>query len=156
IVVANPARPERGRIRVGDEAGLVWETGRRGADRTDPALSPARSSPCWLKTSRTATSSAVSWPGSADAAGPPDSRRNPFMTGRTGTRSREGGARLAPGGTGAVAGPAAPVLTRRPRKSAAPVPVPLTVDRGPTMARHWPVRDYLELGALPGAVPCAR
>ena len=78
------------------------------------------------------------------------------MTGKTGTRSREGGARLAPGGTGAVAGPAAPVLTRRPRKSAAPVPVPLTVDRGPTMARHWPVRDYLELGALPGAVPCAR
>lgn len=24
------------------------------------------------------------------------------------------------------------------------------------MARHWPVRDYLELGALAGAVPCAR
>lgn len=36
IVVANPARPERGRIRVGDEAGLVWETGRSGAHRTDP------------------------------------------------------------------------------------------------------------------------
>jgi len=36
IVVANPARPERGRIRVGDEAGLVWETGCCGADRTDP------------------------------------------------------------------------------------------------------------------------
>jgi hypothetical protein len=36
IVVTNPARPERGRIRVGDEAGLVWETGRCGTDRTDP------------------------------------------------------------------------------------------------------------------------
>lgn len=24
------------------------------------------------------------------------------------------------------------------------------------MAGHWPVRDFLELGALPGAVPCAR
>jgi anti-sigma regulatory factor (Ser/Thr protein kinase) len=24
------------------------------------------------------------------------------------------------------------------------------------MAGHWPVRDYLELGALPGAVPSAR
>jgi hypothetical protein len=36
VVVVNPARPERGRIRVGDEAGLVWEIGRGGADRTDP------------------------------------------------------------------------------------------------------------------------
>ncbi|HEY2577187.1 MAG TPA: ATP-binding protein [Streptosporangiaceae bacterium] len=24
------------------------------------------------------------------------------------------------------------------------------------MERHWPMRDYLELGALPGAVPSAR
>jgi hypothetical protein len=36
VVVVNPARPERGRIRVGDEAGLVWETDRGGADRTGP------------------------------------------------------------------------------------------------------------------------
>lgn len=24
------------------------------------------------------------------------------------------------------------------------------------MTGHWPLRDFLELGALPGAVPCAR
>jgi hypothetical protein len=36
------------------------------------------------------------------------------------------------------------------------VPVPPGQDRGTDMAGHWPVRDYLELGALPGAVPCAR
>ena len=24
------------------------------------------------------------------------------------------------------------------------------------MAHEWPLRDFLELGALPGAVPCAR
>jgi anti-sigma regulatory factor (Ser/Thr protein kinase) len=26
----------------------------------------------------------------------------------------------------------------------------------PSTASRWPLRDYLELGALPGAVPCAR
>lgn len=35
-------------------------------------------------------------------------------------------------------------------------PVPPTVDRGTHMARQWPLRDFLELGALPGAVPSAR
>jgi hypothetical protein len=35
IVVTNLARPERGQVRVDDEAGLVWETGRYGA-RNDP------------------------------------------------------------------------------------------------------------------------
>lgn len=34
--------------------------------------------------------------------------------------------------------------------------VPPIADGGPDVARPWPVRDYLELGALPGAVPCAR
>jgi anti-sigma regulatory factor (Ser/Thr protein kinase) len=45
---------------------------------------------------------------------------------------------------------------RIPGQSGAPVPVPLTQDRGTDMAGHWPVRDFLELGALPGAVPSAR
>jgi hypothetical protein len=36
------------------------------------------------------------------------------------------------------------------------VPVPPFADGGPDVARPWPVRDFLELGALPGAVPCAR
>ena len=72
-------------------------------------------------------------------------------------RSRGGGARPArQGGTGTVSGTVAPGLTRSPGQSVAPVPVPPTQDRETDMAREWPVRDYLELGALPGAVPSAR
>jgi anti-sigma regulatory factor (Ser/Thr protein kinase) len=82
------------------------------------------------------------------------------MTGRTGTRSaprsRGGGARLAPGGTGAVSGTAAPGLARSPGQSRAPAPVPPIQNRGTDMAGQWPIRDFLELGALPGAVPSAR
>ena len=82
------------------------------------------------------------------------------MTGRTGTRSaprsRGGGARLALGGTGAVSGTAAPGFVRSPGQSRAPVPVPPTQNRGTDMAGQWPIRDFLELGALEGAVPSAR
>jgi anti-sigma regulatory factor (Ser/Thr protein kinase) len=81
------------------------------------------------------------------------------MTGRTSTHSPPrsgGGACSGRGGTGTVSGAAAPVLTRGPRQSRAPVPVPPTADGGTSMERHWPMRDYLELGALPGAVPSAR
>ena len=78
------------------------------------------------------------------------------MTGKTSTRSAprsRGGGAHAPGGTGTASGTAAPGFARRTR---APVPVPPTTDRGTDMARQWPVRDFLELGALEGAVPCAR
>ena len=82
------------------------------------------------------------------------------MTGRTSTRSapwsRGGGARAASGGTGTVSGSAAPVFMRGPGQSRVPVPVPPTHDRGTDMTGKWPVRDFLELGALPGAVPSAR
>jgi anti-sigma regulatory factor (Ser/Thr protein kinase) len=82
------------------------------------------------------------------------------MTGRTSTRSasrsRGGGARLAQGGAGTVPGAAAPVLMRRPGQSDAPVPAPPTHDGGMGLAGHWPARDFLELGALPGAAPSAR
>lgn len=37
----------------------------------------------------------------------------------------------------------------------APV-LPARHDRGPTMADAWPLSSFLELGAFPGAVPCAR
>ena len=81
------------------------------------------------------------------------------MTGRTSTPaapwSRGSGAGPALGGTGAVSGSAAPAV-RRPGQSKAPVPVLPTQKWGTDMAGHWPVRDYLELGALPGAVPSAR
>jgi anti-sigma regulatory factor (Ser/Thr protein kinase) len=45
---------------------------------------------------------------------------------------------------------AAPGLTR------VPVPAPPIAGGGPDVARPWPLREFLELGALPGAVPCAR
>jgi hypothetical protein len=78
------------------------------------------------------------------------------MTGRTGTRgpSHDGCARPAQGGPGTVSGTAAPV--RSHRLSVAPVLVPPAQDRGMDMAAEWPVQDFLELGALPGAVPSAR
>ncbi len=38
----------------------------------------------------------------------------------------------------------------------APVPVPPLRHRGDWMTGAWQLRDYIELGALPGAVPCAR
>lgn len=80
------------------------------------------------------------------------------MTGRTGTRrpSHDGCARPAKGGAGTVTGTAAPGFTRSPRRSGALVPVPPAQDRGTDMAAGWPVQDFLELGALPGAVPSAR
>lgn len=82
------------------------------------------------------------------------------MTGRTSTRSaprsRGGVARPALGGTCTVSGSVAPGFMRRPGQGGAPVPVPPTHDRGTDMAGQWPVRDFLELGALPGAVPSAR
>jgi anti-sigma regulatory factor (Ser/Thr protein kinase) len=41
-------------------------------------------------------------------------------------------------------------------KMDAPVPIPPPRHRGNWMTGAWPLRDYIELGALPGAVPCAR
>ena len=78
------------------------------------------------------------------------------MTGRPSTRTptHDGCDRPAQGGTGTVAGTAAPVPS--PRLSGAPVPVPPAQDRETNMAAEWPVQDFLELGALPSAVPSAR
>ena len=78
------------------------------------------------------------------------------MTGRASTRTppHDGCARSAQGGTGTAGGTAAPV--RSPWLSGAPVLVPPAQDRGTDMAAGWPVQDFLELGALPGAVPSAR
>lgn len=82
------------------------------------------------------------------------------MTGSTSTRTaprpRGGGARTALGGTGTVNGTAAPVLMRSPSQSSAPVPVPPAQGWGMDMTAGWPAQDFLELGALPGAVPSAR
>lgn len=40
--------------------------------------------------------------------------------------------------------------------SLAPVPVPPPRPDGRSLAAGWPLRDFLELGPLPTAVPCAR
>ena len=65
-------------------------------------------------------------------------------------------ARAAGGGTGAVHGTVLPASVRSPRQSDAPVPVPPSGRKGKSMTGEWPLQDFLELGALPGAVPCAR
>lgn len=36
------------------------------------------------------------------------------------------------------------------------LPVPPPYSRHTTVTRRWPLADFLELGAFPGAVPCAR
>ena len=78
------------------------------------------------------------------------------MSGRTGAAPRRSPAERAhPAGGGAntVAGYA---MTWFCPQSAAPVPVPPSHHQGLSMADEWPLRSYLELGPLPGAVPCAR
>jgi anti-sigma regulatory factor (Ser/Thr protein kinase) len=72
------------------------------------------------------------------------------MTGRASTHAPSHDASARPackGGTGAAGALA------QPRSQGAPPPVPLTPD---SRMSDWPMRDFLELGALPGAVPCAR
>jgi anti-sigma regulatory factor (Ser/Thr protein kinase) len=56
-----------------------------------------------------------------------------------------------------TAGRAAPAIddTARQPASAARVP-PLADPQGSDVTGRWPLRNYLELGAMPGAVPCAR
>lgn len=69
-------------------------------------------------------------------------------------RPPAGASRAAGGGTGTVLriAPAG----RGPVKSRAPVPVLPPHPHGTAGADEWPLRDFLELGALSGAVPCAR
>jgi len=78
------------------------------------------------------------------------------MTGTTITTAAprsHAGAGATPGARSTGAG-AAPVLTGNSSQSKARASG--TVDRGPDMARQWPMRDFLELGALAGAAPSAR
>src|SRR5215470_1719996 len=81
------------------------------------------------------------------------------MTGTTTTAAAprsHAGAGAAPGARGAAHGAAAPVHTGNTSQSKDRARAPRTVDRGPDMARQWPMRDFLELGALPGAASSAR
>ena len=66
-----------------------------------------------------------------------------------------GTARTAGGGTSTAGGTAA-VPGRRPRRDSTAVMVTPPQREGMRMAGDWLLQDYLELGALPGAVPCAR
>ena len=61
-------------------------------------------------------------------------------------------ARAAGGG----AGTGYEVRARRPGITTIRVPVPPPHSRDTRMAREWPLRSFLELGAYEGAVPCAR
>ncbi len=46
--------------------------------------------------------------------------------------------------------------TVRPGESGASLLGPPSPQQGKNIAGGWPLRDFMELGALPGAVPCAR
>jgi len=81
------------------------------------------------------------------------------MTGTTTTTAAprpHASAGAAHGARGAAHGAAAPVHTGSSSQSKVRARAPRTVDRGPDMARQWPMRDFLELGALAGAAPSAR
>jgi anti-sigma regulatory factor (Ser/Thr protein kinase) len=80
------------------------------------------------------------------------------MSGRTGATSRHSDtarAHSAGGEAGTVSGTAF-AFVRGPGQSTAPAPVTHPHRQEMRVAGHWPLRTYLELGALPGAVPCAR
>jgi anti-sigma regulatory factor (Ser/Thr protein kinase) len=78
------------------------------------------------------------------------------MTGSTACtpRSPAGDARAARDGAGAAPGnvPA----PRGPGPGDAQPPTPPRPPQGPSPADDWPLQDFIELGPLPGAVPCAR
>jgi anti-sigma regulatory factor (Ser/Thr protein kinase) len=81
---------------------------------------------------------------------------SPMSGGTSGYAPRPptGASRAARGRADTVPGTAS--VGRGPVKSPAPVPVlPLHV-QPPVGADQWPLRDFLELGALPSAVSCAR
>lgn len=68
-----------------------------------------------------------------------------------GPASGAGHARHAGVGSGAGSGD----FPARPYLAAVRVP-PLADSQGTSLAEQWPLRSFLELGALPGAAPCAR
>jgi anti-sigma regulatory factor (Ser/Thr protein kinase) len=77
-------------------------------------------------------------------------------TARTGETPSYGWFRLREVGSAAdaVPGPWAAARPTRPRN--APLPVPPLHPRGARLVDRWPLRSFLELGAYPTAVPCAR
>ncbi len=82
------------------------------------------------------------------------------MSGRAGApaaqRPRCDRARPAEGGAGIVSQTAVRAAPRGLAQSLAPVPVLPSHTQGTTMTSEWPLRDAIEFGPLPGAVPCAR
>ena len=90
--------------------------------------------------------------------GEPGLRKGGFsMSGGTSgyaPRPTPGASRAAGGGTGTV--PETMPARRGPAKSRAPVPVLPPHAHAAARADQWPLRDFLELGALPRTVPGAR
>ena len=77
------------------------------------------------------------------------------MSGRTSPcppRIPVSGARIAEGRTRA----GSPLSVRRAAQRRTPVPLPPAWPGEMSLAAGWPLRDFIELGALPGAVPSAR
>lgn len=81
------------------------------------------------------------------------------MSGRTGAallRSSSGCAQAASSGTGTVPTVTSVLAGRGTGDGASRVPARSAHNQGTDMAQQWRRRSFLELGALPGAVPCAR
>jgi len=65
-------------------------------------------------------------------------------------------ARTAGGGASTIAGIGTAFTAPGPSEGAAPSPVPPLQLNEANVTSEWPLQDFLELGALAGAVPCAR
>ena len=80
------------------------------------------------------------------------------MTGRTSgyTPFPAGVARAAEGGPGAAHGMWLPPSAAHPVSSRAPAPSSPPRLPGDNLSHGWPLRDFIELGALDSSVPCAR
>jgi hypothetical protein len=72
------------------------------------------------------------------------------------TSSPAGAAHTADGRPGATRRRAPSPVRYGSADRGAPVPVPPSWQYGLADIGPWPLQDFLELGALPGAVPCAR
>lgn len=79
------------------------------------------------------------------------------MTGSpSGQRVLEEAARATGGGITTVLGSGVPAPGRRHRQRDAMEPDPPSSRKGKITISEWPLRTFMELGALSGAVPCAR
>jgi hypothetical protein len=113
--------------------------------RCTAAAAPGSLLEDWMSAPTSASNCAASDPAVAHPA-----RIHNYWLGGKDNLVPAGVARAAGGGAGADK------VARSSSRSWVRVPVPPSQGQDTLMARRWPLRSFLELGAYSGAVPCAR